>query len=148
MFRRLSLCLCGPSVVLWCDGLLMKPVLAMGNRRTPPVLVVLVTCPTRASGRRLAEVLVSRRLAACVNLLPGVESTFCWKGKRERCRETLLLIKTTTTRFEALRRAVLRLHPYDVPEVIALPVGAGHAPYLEWVRSTATRPRRVSRRSS
>jgi periplasmic divalent cation tolerance protein len=108
------------------------------SRNAPIVLVVLVTCPNRAVARRIATALVTRRLSACVNLLPGIESTFRWKGKIERSAEVLLLIKTTRPRFGALARALERLHPYDVPEIIALPVTAGAAPYLRWVaRSVA-----------
>jgi periplasmic divalent cation tolerance protein len=100
------------------------------------IVVVLVTCPTPAVGRRLARELVRLRLAACVNVLPGVESVFRWQGKVDRSREALLVIKTTRARFAALRRRVLSLHPYDLPEVIALPVAAGHPPYLRWVASS------------
>ena len=103
-------------------------------------IVVFVTCPNRAIARRIATALVTRRLAACVNLLPVIESTFRWQGKIDRCREALLVIKTTRPRFAALRRAVVGLHPYDVPEVIALPVVDGHPPYLTWVRRSVSRP--------
>ena len=99
-------------------------------------LVVLVTCPSRAVARRIAKALVTKRLAACVNVLPGVESTFQWKGKIDQCREVLLLIKTTSRRFESLARALKHLHPYEVPEIIALRVTAGAAPYLRWVSSS------------
>ena len=100
------------------------------------MMIVLVTCPTMAVARKLASRLIGDRLAACVNALPGVESTFRWKGRTERCREVLLLIKTTAARFEPLKRAVLALHPYEVPEIIALPITAGHQPYLRWVASS------------
>ena len=103
------------------------------------VIVVLVTCPPRAAGR-LARQLVARRVAACVNIVPGISSLFWWKGRIDRCREVLLVIKTTAAGFEPLRRAVLALHPYDVPEVIALPVGAAHAPYRRWVSVSVHRP--------
>lgn len=103
--------------------------------RRAEAVVVLVTCPTAAVGRRLAGALLNRRLAACVNLLPGMESRFWWKGRVDRARETLLVIKTTRAAFERLRRAVAELHPYDVPEIIALPVVAGHPPYLDWIAS-------------
>ena len=106
-------------------------------RAIPKTIVVLVTCPSQAVARRLAQRLVGEHLAACVNVVPGVESTFRWQGKVERCREALLLIKTTAARFKELRRAVLRLHPYDVPEIIALPVVAGHPPYLHWVAANS-----------
>ena len=107
------------------------------------MIVVLVTCPSRAVAGRLANNLVSRRLAACANVLPGITSLFWWKGKVDRCRETLLLLKTTAIGFERLRRAVLALHPYDVPEIIALPVGASHAPYRRWVASSVRQARRA-----
>ncbi len=105
------------------------------RRASSEVVVVLVTCPTRAVARRLANQLVKDRLAACVNVLPGIDSTFWWQGKIDRCREVLLLIKTTAGRFPQLSRAVTELHPYEVPEVIALPLAAGHRPYLAWVQN-------------
>jgi len=97
-------------------------------------LVVLVTCPSQASARRLAAHLIRSRVAACVNVIGQVESLFWWKGKSESAREYLLMIKTSRSRFEALRRTVVAHHPYDVPEVIALPIAAGHAPYLVWIQ--------------
>ena len=110
--------------------------------RARKVIVVFVTCPTAIVARRLARRLIERRLAACVNAVPAVESTFRWQGTIEQCRETLLIIKTAAARFERLRRAIKDLHPYDVPEIIALPVVAGYAPYLEWVGEST---RRVSK---
>jgi periplasmic divalent cation tolerance protein len=86
--------------------------------------------------RRLAEQLVQRRLAACVNIVGGVESVFRWKGKMQRDREVLLIAKTRAASFERLRRAVASLHPYEVPEIIAVRVAAGHRPYLRWVTLT------------
>ena len=105
-------------------------------------VVVLVTCPTGAVARRLARQIVRRRLAACVNVLPPVQSVYRWKGNIEQSREALLVIKSTAARFQALRRGVLALHPYDVPEIIALPIVAGHPPYLAWVRQSVIRLRR------
>ena len=102
------------------------------------VVVVLVTCPSPAVARRVAQRLVVEHVAACVTVVPGVESTFRWHGKIERCREALLIIKTTAARFEQLARAVIRFHPSDVPEIIALPVVAGHPPYLHWVASSTS----------
>ena len=101
-------------------------------------LLVLVTCPSRAAARRLATALVKRRLAACVNILPGIESIFWWQGRIDNSREALLLIKTTSARLARLTRAVVALHPYDLPEVIALPVTRGHRPYLRWVASSVS----------
>lgn len=101
-------------------------------RMASPVLVVLVTCPPKQAAA-LAAGLVADRVAACVNVVPAVRSFYRWKGKVQRDGESLLVIKTTRARFARLRRAVLARHPYDLPEVIALPVVRGHAPYLDWV---------------
>ena len=102
----------------------------------PQVLVVFVTCANRAQARRVSTHLIRRHLAACVNVIPQVESIFWWQGKVERARETLLIIKTTRQAFERLRAEVVRLHSYDTPEIIALPIARGHQPYLEWVRAS------------
>jgi periplasmic divalent cation tolerance protein len=99
-------------------------------------VVVLVTCPTRAVARRLARKLVDRGLAACVNILPGLTSVYTWNGKTEQAKEVLLLIKTPRAGFERLRRGVLSWHPYEVPEVIALPIVQGHPAYLRWVAAS------------
>ena len=110
----------------------------MISRRQSQVLVVLVTCPSPSVARRLAEQLVRRRLAACVNVVPGLTSFFWWQGTLERASETLLILKTPAPAFAPLQRAILALHPYDTPEIIALPVVAGHAAYLRWVRTSVT----------
>lgn len=102
------------------------------------VLLVLCTCPDAASGERIAHALVEERLAACVNRVPGLASIYRWQGAVESAAEELLLIKTTRDVFPALRMRLLALHPYTLPEVIALPVDAGHAPYLDWVRAAVT----------
>ena len=99
-------------------------------------VVVFVTCPSVSVATRLAKTLVSRRLIACANIVPSVTSFFWWDGKVDRAREVLLFLKTTRAVEARLRRAVRSLHPYDVPEVIALPIVAGHPPYLRWVRSS------------
>ncbi len=114
----------------------------MKRARRSNLIIVLVTCPTPAVGRRLARQLIARRLAACVNVVPRIESTFIWKGKMEQCRETLLLIKAPVVRWAQLHDAISTLHPYEVPEVLALPVKAGHGPYVEWVVSSTIPPRR------
>lgn len=96
-------------------------------------VVVLCTVGGEADARRIAEALLEQRLAACVSVVPSVVSSYRWKGRLEREPEQLLLIKTRRDRFEALREAVLGLHPYEVPELIALPVTAGHGAYLAWI---------------
>lgn len=101
----------------------------------PDALLVLCTCPDSASARHIASVLVEERLAACVNCVPGLTSVYRWKGEVHQDQETLLLIKTRRVRFEAMRGRLVALHPYDVPEVIALDVTEGHRPYLEWLHT-------------
>ena len=105
--------------------------------------IVLVTCPSLALGRKIAKAVVQKRLAACVNVVRSpVESFYTWKGKLESAREHLLVIKTTTTRVPQLEAEVKRLHTYDVPEFIALPITGGSANYLSWLRkSVAQRAR-------
>ena len=96
-------------------------------------LVVLVTAPTAERAAEIARALVEERLAACGNVLAGVRSIYRWEGKVQDDQEVLLLLKTTRDRFEALRERVVALHPYQVPEVIALAVETGSAPYLAWI---------------
>ena len=96
-------------------------------------IVVLVTAPDAAKAAEIARALVEERLAACGNVVPGLRSIYRWEGKVQDDAEALLVLKTTRARFEALRERVLALHPYAVPEVVALPVEAGSAPYLEWI---------------
>jgi periplasmic divalent cation tolerance protein len=96
-------------------------------------LVVLVTAPSPDQAAEIARALVEERLAACGNVVPAIRSIYRWEGKVHEDAEALLVLKTTRGRFEALRDRVLALHPYDVPEVIALPVEAGSADYLAWI---------------
>jgi len=97
-------------------------------------ILVLVTCGSRKEARKIAHALVGQRLAACVSEIGvPVASTYRWKGKVESAKEFLLLIKTTKKRFEAVRDAVRKLHSYEVPEVIALPIAAGLRAYLNWI---------------
>jgi periplasmic divalent cation tolerance protein len=96
-------------------------------------LVVLVTTPTPERAAEIARALVEERLAACGNVVPAIRSIYRWEGKVQDEQEALLVLKTTRARFEALRARVVALHPYQVPEVIALGVEAGHAPYLAWI---------------
>jgi len=96
-------------------------------------IVVLCTCPDEASAERIASALVEQRFAACVNRIPGVVSIYRWQGKVCRDSEQLLVIKTTSERFDALRERIVDLHPYELPEVIAVDIALGHAPYLAWI---------------
>ena len=102
-----------------------------------PVLLCYCCCPDAASARALAEALVGERLAACVNHLPGVRSTYRWQGELTTDSAELLLIKTTAGRFDTLKARLLQLHPYELPELVAVPVTHGHDAYLDWVRANA-----------
>jgi periplasmic divalent cation tolerance protein len=101
-------------------------------------LVCFCTCPDAASAERLAEALVAERLAACVNVLPGVRSVYRWQGALERADEVLLLVKTTRGRLDALVARLPALHPYELPELVAVEAAGGLPAYLDWV-ADATR---------
>jgi periplasmic divalent cation tolerance protein len=110
--------------------------------------VVLVTCGTLTEARLIARSVVSKRLAACVNLvLSPVDSYYTWKGKLENACEYLLVIKTIAKRLPALEKEVKRLHTYDLPEFLALPISAGSNKYLSWLQASVTLPRKKRRYS-
>lgn len=100
--------------------------------------MLLVTAPEGVPAETLARALVAEGLAACVNRVPGVQSTYRWEGQVRDDRETLLVIKTTAPAYPALERRIRELHPYDVPEVIALPIARGSEPYLSWLDASVT----------
>lgn len=106
------------------------------------VILVLATAPSAELAAELARALVEERLAACGNILPGVRSIYRWKDTIEDESEAILLLKTRSDLFEALRSRLVQLHPYECPEVLRLPVEAGHLPYLEWVRGQVAVPSR------
>ena len=97
------------------------------------VVALLVTAPDEETGRRIARALVEERLAACVNVLPGVHSIYRWKGAVEEASEVMLVAKTRAERAGLLAARVRALHPYELPEVVALPVTDGSRAYLRWV---------------
>ena len=96
-------------------------------------VVLLCTCGSVAEARRLSRTIVREKWAACVNIIPSVASVYRWRGRIEESRESLLLIKTTRSLFRKLERRLRKLHSYEVPEIIALPIVAGSAPYLRWL---------------
>ncbi|MER3451132.1 MAG: divalent-cation tolerance protein CutA [Thermus sp.] len=98
--------------------------------------VVLITVPTEEKAREIARTLVEEGLAACVNIVSGLTSIYRWQGQVVEDKELLLIVKTTTFRFPALRERVQGLHPYTVPEIIALPIAEGHKDYLDWLRES------------
>jgi periplasmic divalent cation tolerance protein len=97
------------------------------------VLIVLTNCPDAEVADRLARTLVEQRLAACVNRLPAVNSVYRWQGAVERAIEVPLLIKSTRERLPEIQEVIRALHPYEVPEIVAIPVVAGLPAYLRWV---------------
>jgi periplasmic divalent cation tolerance protein len=102
-------------------------------------LVVLVTTPNRDEAARLADALVSERLAACVNIVPAIESVYRWEGKVTRDSESLMIIKTTDGRYADLEQRVKELHSYSTPEVIALRIERGSEQYLAWLKDSTAR---------
>jgi periplasmic divalent cation tolerance protein len=98
------------------------------------VVQVFVSVPSTRVATQIARALVEERLCACAQTLGPIRSHYRWKGKVESAREWLLLIKTRTSRLAKLEATIQRLHPYDVPEILALPIERGHAPYLDWLQ--------------
>ena len=106
-------------------------------------IIVFMTAANGEEAARLADMLVGAHLAACVQIMPEMESVYRWQGKIERQSEVLLLVKTTRVKFDELEREVRALHSYDTPEIIAVPVITGSAPYLDWL-NRATDPKSQS----
>ena len=96
-------------------------------------LLVLTNCPDEEAANTIALAIVEARLAACVNILPRVQSIYRWQGRIESATEIPLFIKSTAANYPALEAAIQKLHPYDIPEIIALPVERGLPAYLNWV---------------
>lgn len=103
-------------------------------------VVVLVTAPSAETAANLATVLVTEKLVACVNIVPGLRSIYAWEGKVCDEQEVLCLLKTRRALFVAVRERVTELHPYQVPEIIALPLVDGSVPYLTWLRDETRAP--------
>jgi len=104
----------------------------------PDVVCVYVTCPDAPSTDKVIDAVVPTRLAACVNVLPGITSVYRWKGEIQRDSEALLIMKTLRARLPDLTAAVIAAHPYETPEVLALPAVGGSAAYLKWVAEEAS----------
>ncbi|XP_055988439.1 protein CutA isoform X1 [Sorex fumeus] len=137
-----------PTLLPVASRLLLLPrawlSMASGSPPAPPtssssyvpgsVSAAFVTCPNEKVAKEIARAVVEKRLAACVNLIPQITSIYEWKGKIEEDSEVLMMIKTQSSLVPALTDFVRSVHPYEVAEVIALPVEQGNAPYLHWVR--------------
>ena len=102
------------------------------------VLLVLCTCPDEAAAAALGRLLVERRLAACVNVHGGVRSIYRWNGKVDEDSEALMVIKTTKTRYADVERLIIEQHPYELPEIIAVPIEQGFKQYMAWIEDTTS----------
>ena len=100
--------------------------------------VVLCTVPDRENAERIAETLVAEQLAACVNIIPGITSVYRWQGAVEKGEELLLFIKTRQDAYSALEQRIRALHPYELPEIIAVPIQTGQKDYIRWIESNIT----------
>jgi periplasmic divalent cation tolerance protein len=98
-------------------------------------ILVLSTCPGSITAKQIAQELVEKNLAACVNSFAGMHSYFKWGGKLDVAEEYLLLIKTTTDRYEAVEKLIKSLHPYELPEIVAVPISTGLPHYLAWIET-------------
>ena len=110
------------------------------HRRYPmpmPALLCFSTCPDAATAERIATALVEERLAACVNILPGLRSVYRWQGQVEAADEVLLLIKTSAETYPTLQARLTALHPYELPELLAVEPATGLPAYLDWVAEQA-----------
>lgn len=104
----------------------------------PGLRVALITAPDAEVAARIARTLVEEHLAACVNLVPGVRSVYRWQGQLQEDAEVLLVVKTRADRVAALAERLRAVHPYELPELVALPVADGLQPYLDWVHQETT----------
>ena len=95
---------------------------------------VFITTPNKKEARRITKFLLDKRIIACGNIVGGIESYFWWKDKKEKASESLVMVKTRKSRLKELFAAVSKIHPYEVPEMIALPIAEGYKPYLEWIK--------------
>lgn len=99
-------------------------------------IIILITASSKKEAQRLAKGLVAKRLAACANIVPDIESIFWWEGKIDRAKEVLLILKTKASLFKKIMFEVKKLHSYDCPEIIALPISKGSKEYLNWINQS------------
>ena len=99
-------------------------------------IVIFATCASEKEAAKIAKNLLSERLIACANIIAGVKSLFRWKGKVDKAKETLLVIKTVRKNFLKVQKRIKKLHSYEVPEIIALPIVAGENDYLKWIKES------------
>ena len=104
--------------------------------------IILCNCPNEEIARKIATYLVESHLAACINILPAITSIYHWKNQIETQTEVMILIKTTEMLYSEIEASIIKLHPYDTPEIIAIPITQGYPPYLQWLETcmSMTRP--------
>ena len=100
------------------------------------MLTVLCTVPGADAAGKISSAVVEEKLAACASVIPGLSSIYWWKGELCRESELLLVMKTRADLFDSLKERILSLHPYELPEIVALPIAAGHEPYLKWIAAS------------
>jgi periplasmic divalent cation tolerance protein len=106
------------------------------NAAPKEAIVVFMTAANREEAARIADKLVESRLAACVQILPEMESVYRWQGRIERQQELLVIAKTTLPKFDQLEKEVRALHSYETPEIVAIPLSSGSEPYLQWLHKS------------
>ncbi|XP_018650040.1 divalent cation tolerance cuta-related [Schistosoma mansoni] len=106
--------------------------------KTSMYSVALITCPNSTVAETIADTLVSRKLAACVNIIPSIKSVYVWEGKVERSDELLLMAKTQSKLVPSLTEVVKEIHPYECPEIISLNIEGGYPPYLKWIMDSTS----------
>lgn len=107
---------------------------------TNNILVILSTCPDADTAARIGRTLVEESLAACVNVVPGIRSIYLWRGEAQDEPEALMIMKTTADKLPGLKKRLLALHPYELPEVVALSAAGGHDAYFDWVAAATRTP--------
>ena len=107
--------------------------MAEGKKQKLDYCLAIITCPSKKEAAKVKDLLLDNRLVACVNIIKGVNSFFWWQGKTEAASEIMLLAKTTRAKFKKIIACVTEIHPYDVPEIIAIPIIDGNKPYLDWI---------------
>jgi periplasmic divalent cation tolerance protein len=103
-------------------------------------ILVYMTAPDADTAHRIGRAIVERRLAACVNIIPGMQSLYWWDGKIQDEHEVVLLAKTTAMSFAALKECIVDLHPYEVPCIVSVALQNGHGPFLDWIRAQVLDP--------
>ena len=103
-------------------------------------IIVLVTCGSKVEAEKIIDVLLAKKLIACANMISGVGSKFWWKGKIDKAKEVLVTLKTRREHFRRIEKEVKRIHSYEVPEIVAIPIIAGSKNYLQWIESNIMGP--------